>query len=293
MVATARALTWRVESGEVSLAVHESGPSDGPVVLCLHGLTGTHEYVLMRSRILERAGYRVVSYDARGHGASSPSPDGEYSYAALMDDLETVVDALGAERVAFVGGSMGAHVALSYAMRQPERVSAIAAITPAYAPYHSFLPEVLARWDELAAALRRDGADGFAEVYGRGSHLPDRLLAHVVPLLRRRLLLHDSFHAVAAAIEAVPRSRPYDRVEDVAAVRQPVLVVGTHDEFDPEHPLAIARHYADSLFDARLALEDEGRVPLPWSGGKLSRLLLDFLGSIPSWAPAAEAAPAA
>ena len=261
--------------------------------MCLHGLTGTHDYVLMRSRVLENAGYRVLSYDARGHGLSTPSPDGGYSYATLLDDLEAVVDALGLERVAFIGASMGAHVAFMYAMRHPERVAAIGAVTPAYAPYHSFRPEVLARWDALAEALRSGGPDRFAEVWAEGTELSEWLRGHVMPLLRRRMFLHESPAAVADAIQGVPRSKPYEVVEDVSAVRPPVLVIGTRDVFDPEHPLALAEAYTDSLQDARLEVEPEGGVPLSWSGGRLSRLLEDFFTELPSWAPAALEAPAA
>jgi len=58
-----------VENAGVELHVEES--AGGSPVVCLHGLTATHRYVLMGSRALERAGHRVVLYDARGHGESS------------------------------------------------------------------------------------------------------------------------------------------------------------------------------------------------------------------------------
>src|SRR5204862_1340829 len=60
-----------VRSGEVDLAVRETGPAGGPPVVLLHGLAINREYVLMRSSKLERSGYRVIAYDARGHGRSS------------------------------------------------------------------------------------------------------------------------------------------------------------------------------------------------------------------------------
>ena len=62
-----------------------------PIVLC-HGITATRRYVVHGSRALERAGHRVVSYDARGHGESDPAPAGEgYGYPELVGDLERVV----------------------------------------------------------------------------------------------------------------------------------------------------------------------------------------------------------
>ena len=44
-------------------------------MVLLHGLTATRRYVVMGSRALERDGHRVVAYDARGHGRSSPAPE--------------------------------------------------------------------------------------------------------------------------------------------------------------------------------------------------------------------------
>ena len=57
----------------VALSVSEDG--EGPAVVLLHGLTATRRYVVMGSRSLERSGHRVIAYDARGHGRSSPAAD--------------------------------------------------------------------------------------------------------------------------------------------------------------------------------------------------------------------------
>jgi pimeloyl-ACP methyl ester carboxylesterase len=65
----------------------EEAGEGAPVILC-HGITATRRYVVHGSRTLERAGHRVISYDARGHGESGPAPAGEdYGYPRLVDDL--------------------------------------------------------------------------------------------------------------------------------------------------------------------------------------------------------------
>ncbi|MEA2399831.1 MAG: hypothetical protein QOK00_234, partial [Thermoleophilaceae bacterium] len=46
----------------------------GPPVVLLHGLSATRRNVVQGSRALLRRGYRLIAYDARGHGASSPGP---------------------------------------------------------------------------------------------------------------------------------------------------------------------------------------------------------------------------
>ena len=81
----------KVDGGGVELAVEEAG--EGIPVVLLHGLTATRRYVVMGSRSLERSGHRVIAYDARGHGRSSPAPSRDaYTYDDLGRDLIAVLD---------------------------------------------------------------------------------------------------------------------------------------------------------------------------------------------------------
>jgi 3-oxoadipate enol-lactonase len=99
--------THVVHRAGVALTVHEAG--EGIPVLLLHGLTATHRYVVMGSTRLQRAGHRVISYDARGHGASSPAPDASaYGYEELALDAVAVLDQLSIPRAVLAGASMGA-----------------------------------------------------------------------------------------------------------------------------------------------------------------------------------------
>jgi len=99
-------------------------------------------------------------------------------------------------------------------------------------------------------------------------------------VLRQRLSAHDHPLAVADALEAIPRSRPFEAWEDLAAIRVPVVVVASRDEADPGHPLAIAERYAAAIPGAELVVEDSGpptRSPIAWQGGQLSRVLAGLL----------------
>jgi 3-oxoadipate enol-lactonase len=111
----------------------EAGGEGRPIVLC-HGLTATRRSVLHGSHALERAGHRVVLYDARGHGESDPAPAAQgYDYPALVADLEAVVDSRAGTEPVIVGGhSMGAHTAIAYPLRNPGRVAGLVAIGPSY-----------------------------------------------------------------------------------------------------------------------------------------------------------------
>jgi len=82
------------------------GPSNAPAVVLLHGGGQTrHSWAGAMQRLVER-GYFVVNYDARGHGDSDWSPDGDYSLSSLGSDLRTVLSTI-AGPVALVGASMG------------------------------------------------------------------------------------------------------------------------------------------------------------------------------------------
>jgi pimeloyl-ACP methyl ester carboxylesterase len=261
-----------VERDGVRLAVQDDGA--GVSVVLLHGLTATRRYVVMGSRALERSGHRVIAYDARGHGRSSPAPDrGAYGYEALTADLEAVVDALGIERAVLAGASMGAHTLLRFALRRPERAAALAVITPAFETSTIDDSDRLARWDALAEGLERGGVDGFLAAYGPAPEGPWQ--DTIEKVIRQRLSLHEHPEAVADALRVVPRSRPFSDLADLAAISVPVAVVASDDEADPGHPRGVGEAYAAAIPGARLVTDEPGRSPIAWQGSQLSKVIAD------------------
>jgi pimeloyl-ACP methyl ester carboxylesterase len=256
----------------VALAGEQEGA--GEAVVLMHGLTATRRYVVMGSRLLARSGLRLVAYDARGHGRSTPAPQpGAYGYELLAADLQAVLDRLGLARAILAGASMGAHTAVCFALAHPERVSALCLITPAYDPSRRG-GEELARWDALARGLREGGVEGFVRAYDLAG-VPVAWRETIEKVLRQRLAAHEHPRAVADALEAVPRSRPFEAVEELTQISAPTLVVASRDEPDPGHPLALAERYARAIPGARLVVEDAGS-PIAWRGGALSRLILEL-----------------
>ncbi len=246
---------------------------EGPAVVLLHGLTASRRYVVMGSNALGRAGHRVVAYDARGHGASTPAPHATaYGYPELCGDLRAVLDGLGIERAVLAGVSMGAHTCLRFALELPERVAAIVAITPAFDPEQYADPARVARWDALSDALRGGGIERFAEEFGI-QRIPERWRASVARALRQRLAVHEHLDALADALAAVPRSAPFADLDALAAVTCPAVVIASRDEADPGHPLAVAERYAQLLPAGRLVVEEPGRSPLAWQGGRVAKLI--------------------
>jgi pimeloyl-ACP methyl ester carboxylesterase len=263
----------RADGGNV---IRGEASGSGPVIVQAHGLTAARKYVTHGSRLLQRRGFTVVAYDARGHGESDPAPPGEaYTYAELAGDMGAVVDSQSPEApVVIAGHSMGANTGAAYCLAQPERVAGFVAIGPA-ARGEPTSAESEAYWDRLADALESGGVEGFVVAYDDGSHDPE-WRDTVLRLARQRLALHRNPKAVAAALRSTTRSRPFEGLDSLESLNVPTLVVASHDEADPGHPYAVAEAWSERIPGARMISEGEGESPLAWQGGKLSREIASF-----------------
>jgi 3-oxoadipate enol-lactonase len=265
-------VTRRLEDGS-ELILDGEIAGQGPPVVLLHGLSATRRNVVQGSRALLRRGYRLIAYDARGHGASSPGT--RYRYPDLIEDLEAVLDELGLDRVALVGSSMGAATGMAFALRHPERAAALVQITPAYNGAARTGNVDDGAWDAMATGLEDGGVDAFVDVaQPAGAGEGWREIAREA--VRQRMERHEHPLEVAHALREMPRSAAWNGLEALREVQTPVLIVASRDEMDHLHPLAIAQEYARLLPNADLVVEDEGKSPLAWQGARLSGVIADF-----------------
>ncbi|GFM67058.1 alpha/beta hydrolase [Pseudomonas lijiangensis] len=103
----------------VTLAVQEAGNPDGPAIVFIHGLLGSHLNwdAQVNSPLLQR--YRMITYDLRGHGLSGKPSDAQ-AYAdgnRWADDLAAVIKASHAEKPVLAGWSLGGVVISNYLAR--------------------------------------------------------------------------------------------------------------------------------------------------------------------------------
>jgi proline iminopeptidase len=104
------------------LYVEECGAPDGIPVVFLHGGPGAGCEPYHR-RFFDPARYRIVLFDQRGAGRSTPHASLENNTTwALVADMERIRQSLGIERWAVFGGSWGSTLGLAYAETHPERV---------------------------------------------------------------------------------------------------------------------------------------------------------------------------
>ena len=102
------------------------GPSDAPLsILCMHGLTRNHkDFEPMIAGLGQQ--YRFIAVDVRGRGLSSYDPDpSHYAPPVYVQDMKTLLDTLGLEKVALIGTSMGGLMSMLMMKTMPERVCGV------------------------------------------------------------------------------------------------------------------------------------------------------------------------
>ncbi|MEK7438216.1 MAG: alpha/beta hydrolase [Pseudomonadota bacterium] len=99
-------------AGGLSIAGDSWGDPAGPLVLLQHGGGQTRHAWKGAGETLGGAGYHAIAFDARGHGDSDWAPEGLYGQDVMVEDLKSVVAALGGRRPVLVGASMGGGTSL-------------------------------------------------------------------------------------------------------------------------------------------------------------------------------------
>ena len=96
------------------LAYDLLGPQDAPTVCITHSLASDGGSWAEQVPALLQGGFRVLRLDMRGHGGSDPVA-GDYTMAALADDVAAVLDALAIPRVHYIGLSIGGMIGQAFA----------------------------------------------------------------------------------------------------------------------------------------------------------------------------------
>ena len=208
------------------------GPQDAPVVLLAGSLGSTLEMWDPQIPALSSR-FRVVRYDARGHGRS-PVPPGPYTIDDLVDDAVALLDRLGVERAHVVGLSLGGMTAMRLAAREPHRVGRLALLcTSARFPTPT-------AWAERAALVRAQGTAAVADAVVDRWFTPRLRQADRALVQRMRdTVAATPAEGYASCCEAIEQM---DLREDLARIAAPTLAIAGADDpaTPPEHLAAIA-----------------------------------------------------
>ena len=156
---------WSGRDG-VQLAGDAWGDPHDPTVVLMHGGGQTRHAWKELGQVLARSGFRVLSYDARGHGDSDRAPDSDYSIDAMAADLAHVVETSEDPHPVLVGASMGGDAALL--------ATADAVVSPSALILVDIAPRV-----ELAGVRRiADFMEGPANGFGSLDEVADAISAY-------------------------------------------------------------------------------------------------------------------
>lgn len=185
--------TWRLAVDDIhELYVEECGNPEGLPVVFLHGGPGAGLSPYHR-RFFDPARYRIVLFDQRGAGRSTPHADLRNNTTQhLVADIEALREKLGIERWVVFGGSWGSTLSLAYAQAHPERVLGLV-----------LRGIFLARQGELRWFNERDGGASwiFPERWARYlAHIPEDEHHDLVEAYWRRLDSDDEGVRLAAAL---------------------------------------------------------------------------------------------
>jgi pimeloyl-ACP methyl ester carboxylesterase len=250
-----------VDTGAVVLEIAEAGKGGEPLLL-LHGFTGAKEDFDDWLDAFAASGFHVVAPDQRGHGRSGkPVEETAYSLATFAEDGRGLVDALGWERFALLGHSMGGMVAQHLALAVPERLTALVLMDTTYTTVTGIDPDLAAVAVEV---VRTDGLPRLFEMLdARESPLTSPADARVraeregyIEFGERKFLACSPAMYAAMAVELLAQ---VDRLERLSTLHVPTLVV-VGEQDTPF--LAPSQAMAEAMPDARLAVvPDAGHSP--------------------------------
>ncbi|MGZ5073161.1 MAG: 3-oxoadipate enol-lactonase, partial [Usitatibacter sp.] len=171
--------------------------------------------------------YRVLRYDARGHGLSA-APEGDYTLDQLVADAVGILDALEVAQAHFAGLSMGGMIGQAFALAHPERLGKLV-LANTTSSYGAEGPKM---WEARAKAVEEGGMAAITEL-AMTRYFSEQFRnarADVVERIRARFLATDP----AGYIGCCDAIRDLDFTARLGAVRSPTLVIaGAKDAGTP------------------------------------------------------------
>ncbi len=218
----------RIDDG-IELYYELTGPEDGVVVLQFGGgLFGRHNFGFVNDGFRAN-GFRLLSFDARGYGASS-SPREWYTIEGWADDGAKLLDALGLERVLVHGTSMGGMIAIAFTAKHGSRTIAACADV-AFAKPDVYRRTLFRVWRRMAEAMPWDDFSDHVTTQAVGARfLESEQGANTFELVRSVIGVNDPYTVRQACIAM----EEMDLSPLVPQIDRPLLMTnGTHDILCP------------------------------------------------------------
>lgn len=273
----------------IEIFYREAGPSDGPVVLLLHGFpSSSHMFRNLIPRLA--ASYRVIAPDYPGFGASAAPGLSQfpYSFAALAGLIGDFTDAVGADNYTIYMQDYGGPVGFRLALAHPERVRGIV-IQNAVANVEGWNPDVV---KQIAPFWQGRSAETEAPVrsllkpettrfqYEQGSTRPDRLSPEA--------WIHDQAGLDRPGNDVLQLEMLWNYQDNIAEyphwqaylkTRQPPLLI-VWGRNDPFFTLAGVESFQRLVAGTEVHLFDAGHFALETHLDEIAAAMLPFLARV-------------
>jgi pimeloyl-ACP methyl ester carboxylesterase len=195
--------------------------------------------------------FRLISMDCRGHGKTVPLGNRHFlKFDSFSDDIVNLLDHLNLPKVVMGGISMGAGIALNFALRYPDRTRAL--ILSRVSWLAEPLPPNLAVFPKIAGLIREHGAHRGKELFSASAVFqaalqssPANASSWMSQFLRERA--DETFEI----LESIPNDVPAPDITSWEKVNLPTLVLANRN--DPQHPFAYGQVLAREIPGARFA----------------------------------------
>lgn len=279
-----------------SAHIRDEGNPEGPVLVLIHGSNASlHTW---EPWVAELGGtYRIVSMDLPGHGLTGRVPGDDYSREAMAGFVIEIMDALGVERFAVGGNSMGGGVSAMIALENPDRVSALILVNSAGIPVERDADDVplafrLAGMPVISKVMRyvlprSVVEEGLQKVFVDQSKVTDEMVARYFDL---------SLHEGNRDATRIRFSQNMARDEVAFAARlgeisMPTLIIW--GDKDGLIPVSAAHEFKARIPHAELVIyENVGHIPMEEVPGESAGAVAAFLTSALAAAAAEAPAPA-
>jgi pimeloyl-ACP methyl ester carboxylesterase len=220
-------------------------------------------------------GIRMIAFDVRAHGQTTPIGDAaKLRFETFGEDLLALMKHLAIERAIVGGISMGAALALHFALRWPERVVGLVLSRPAWLEAPS--PWNVKMFTLIADLIRRYGAErGLAEFKQTAQY---REAIEKWPDVANSLCLqfqNPRVEETVSKFERIIRDTPHPERRAWYSLKLPTLVLGNRQ--DPVHPFAYAEELARSIPNAEFTEITSKSISLQRHNEDVQQALDDFL----------------
>jgi 3-oxoadipate enol-lactonase len=250
---------------------------NGDPVICLHGIGGNRTNWHDQLPVFAAAGYRAMSWDARGYGLSDDY-EGPLDFSEFAGDLLRMLDTLDIAKAHLVGLSMGGRILQDFYPDNSDRVASLV-LCDTFPGYDaSFTPEKREEFVRLRKKpLVEDGKEpiDIAPTVARTLLGPKASEAHFQRLVDSMAALHK-----ASYIKTVEATTNYDKVANLPLIKAPTLLVFGND--DRLTPPKIGEQMASAIEDSELVvIDDAGHLVNIEQPQRFNGVVLDFLARNP------------